>query len=172
MPSQIAWKSVPLFLVVLSLLTCTDAGASHLPDNRQTCGVPTRVSVITSTVVEESGGPSPGMQTRGSVGLHSHPNREIGAVRFWLPDTLETPWTAADKKLHFLACYSIVLTGRVSSGETVPGIVGAVALSVAKELWDLWFKIPPSHRGISKRDLIADAVGIGVAVVIIEWFGE
>ncbi|UCF77856.1 MAG: hypothetical protein JSW03_07005 [Candidatus Eiseniibacteriota bacterium] len=92
--------------------------------------------------------------------------------RFWLPDKLETSWGAPDKKVHFFACYSIVLTGRTSSGETGPGVVAAAVLSVGKELWDLWFKFPASHRGVSKRDLVADAVGIAAAVVVAEWLGE
>ena len=99
-------------------------------------------------------------------------SRDGGGSRFWLPDTLETSWTASDKKLHFLACYSIVLTGHVTTGEVTSGIIGAATLSVAKELWDAWLKAPASQRGASKRDLVADAFGIGVALAVVEWFGD
>jgi hypothetical protein len=87
--------------------------------------------------------------------------------RFWLPEALETGWLAPDKKLHFLACYAVVLTGELASDEVETGIVAAVVLSLGKELWDLWFKIPVSERGVSKRDLVADATGIVVGAVVV-----
>jgi len=93
-------------------------------------------------------------------------------ARFWLPDTLETGWLASDKKLHLLACYSIVLTGDAAADRLETGVICAVALSMGKELWDLWFKTPVSHRGVSTGDLIADAVGIGAGIFVVQAFGE
>jgi hypothetical protein len=160
-----------LSLVILTLLTCA-ARASDSPGRRPVPAVPTRVSAITGSILAESRELRLETQARETLRSGSLPERGIEGARFWLPDTLETSWTAHDKKLHFMACYSIVLTGRISSGETAPGVIGAAVLSVAKELWDAWFKMPPSRRGASTRDFVADALGIGVAVVIIEWFGE
>ncbi|MFH0777972.1 MAG: hypothetical protein V2A71_05000 [Candidatus Eisenbacteria bacterium] len=99
---------------------------------------------------------------------HSDEAIPIAPSRFWLPDSLETGWLAADKKLHVLSCYSIVLTGRVADDKVETGVAAAVALSLAKELWDLWFKVPQSQRGVSKRDLIVDAIGIVAGVTMVE----
>ncbi len=161
-----------LSVVTLSLFTFVAAAAPDSAASRRVSGVPIRVAIAWSEVAQESPGLPIETGVRRTPASRAVPEQQVGNSRLWLPDTLETAWTAPDKKLHFLACYSIVLTGRISSGETAPGVVGAVALSAAKELWDLWFKLPPSSRGVSKRDLIADALGIGVAVVTIEWLGE
>jgi hypothetical protein len=91
---------------------------------------------------------------------------------FWLPDSMETGWLARDKKLHFLACYSVVLTGDVVTDKLDAGVAWAAGLSVAKELWDLWFKTPASQRGVSRGDLVADAAGVVAAVIAVEAFGD
>ncbi len=95
-----------------------------------------------------------------------------GAAGFWLPDSMEAGWLARDKKLHFLACYSIVLTGEAATDRPVTGVVWAAGLSIAKELWDLWFKTPAADRGVSRGDLVADAAGIVAAVIAVEAFGD
>ncbi len=87
--------------------------------------------------------------------------------RFWLPDSLETGWMATDKKLHLLVCYSVVLTGEAATDDLGHGVVSAVALSLGKEMWDLWFKVPKSHRGVSRGDLVADAVGIALGIIVV-----
>lgn len=91
---------------------------------------------------------------------------------FWLPDSMETGWGARDKKFHFLVCYSVVLTGDLVTGEPDAGVAWAAGLSVAKELWDLWFKTPASQRGVSTGDLVADAAGAVAAVIAVEAFGD
>jgi len=91
---------------------------------------------------------------------------------FWLPDSMETGWLARDKKFHSLACYSVVLTGEVVTDELDAGVAWAAGLSIAKELWDLWFKTPASQRGVSMGDLVADAVGTVAAVIALEAFGD
>jgi len=91
---------------------------------------------------------------------------------FWLPDSMETGWLARDKKLHFLACYAIVLTGDLVADKPDAGVAWAAGLSAAKELWDLWFKTPASQRGVSRGDLVADAAGAVAAVIAIEAFGD
>jgi hypothetical protein len=85
---------------------------------------------------------------------------------------METGWGARDKKFHFLVCYSVVLTGDLVTGEPDAGVAWAAGLSVAKELWDLWFKTPASQRGVSTGDLVADAAGAVAAVIAVEAFGD
>ncbi len=102
-------------------------------------------------------------------GLSTRPG---GAPSFWLPDSLETGWRARDKKLHFLACYSVVLTGDLVTDRVDTGAAWAAGLSVAKELWDLWYKTPVSQRGVSMGDLAADAVGVVAAVIAVEALGD
>jgi len=111
-------------------------------------------------------GPPDGVQRQAGADL------EYRAPRFWLPDSMETSWLASDKKLHFLACYSIVLTGDAATDGLDTGVVWAAGLSAAKELWDLWFKTPASRRGVSRGDLVADAAGVIAAIIAIEAFGD
>jgi hypothetical protein len=108
----------------------------------------------------------------GDVQRQAEADPEYRASRFWLPDSMETSWLASDKRLHFLACYSIVLTGEAATDGLDTGIVWAAGLSAAKELWDLWFKTPASRRGVSRGDLVADAAGVIAAVIVIEAFGN
>jgi hypothetical protein len=143
-PDRVRWKILMVGLALVGSLTGSAAGA------------------LAGTGAREAG----------SITAVDYASVQSGSERFWLPDSLDTPWTASDKKLHFLACYSIVLTGRIGSDETGPGVMAASALSLGKEFWDLWFKDPESHRGVSKRDLVADALGIAAAILIVECFAE
>jgi hypothetical protein len=148
--------SVILFLAILA-----PGGASNASEVKPPSGINMPLALCGRPGVSE---PPPGPTNAGSL--------NINASRYWLPDTLETGWLASDKKLHLLACYSIVLTGEVAADRMEAGVIGAVALSLGKELWDLWFKMPRSRRGMSKGDLVADAVGIGVGILIVETFGQ
>lgn len=66
----------------------------------------------------------------------------------------------ADKVLHFLACYGLTITF-VLAGNWSIGVILAVILSIAKELFDQW-----SYGGFSWGDILADVIGILSALII------
>jgi len=92
------------------------------------------------------------------------------------PDSLQTtprldPWLAYDKVLHFGISCSLVLstqyvlenTLNVDRETALPaGVTVSAANGVVKEYWD-----KKTGSFFSKRDLIADAAGILVGVLII-----
>ncbi|NNF56796.1 MAG: hypothetical protein HKN04_01005 [Rhodothermaceae bacterium] len=93
-------------------------------------------------------------------------------------DTTETPrppdpWLGRDKALHaggsFLLTLSAqyVLTDKAgaSNGEALPFAIGsALTLGLAKEVMD---SQRPLHPHFSTRDLVADAVGVLLAVGVV-----
>jgi uncharacterized protein YfiM (DUF2279 family) len=90
-----------------------------------------------------------------------------------LPDTLRDPWLGRDKVLHaagsFLLTLSAqyVLTSKLDAEEStaVPISAGAAfSLGLAKEVADSRRPVRPLF---STRDLVADAVGVALAVGLI-----
>lgn len=157
---------VLLHVIALAGVTET-AGCPNDPQGRVGTGVARGANLLypgSSVFLREDVAP-PGAAGGGLAGAAAQPG---GATGFWLPDSTETGWLARDKKLHFLACYSIVLTGEAATDRPTTGAIWAAGLSIAKELWDLWFKTPVTRRGVSKGDLVADAVGIAAAVIAAE----
>ncbi|KPJ61257.1 MAG: hypothetical protein AMJ46_02875 [Latescibacteria bacterium DG_63] len=100
MSNQNVLKGALLSLGPLILLTCVSAGASTLRLHQTPSAFVTLVSGITNGTAEKSPGPGLEMQTSGTTGSDSRPSRGVEGGRFWLPDTLETSWTAPDKKLQ------------------------------------------------------------------------
>ena len=66
----------------------------------------------------------------------------------------------ADKVLHFLACYGVVITF-IAYGNHFSGVLTALLLSILKECYDQW-----SYGGFSMGDILADLVGIATALII------
>lgn len=66
----------------------------------------------------------------------------------------------ADKVLHFLACYGVTITFMLTGNWSI-GVIIAVILSIAKELFDQW-----SYGGFSWGDILADVFGIITALII------
>lgn len=66
----------------------------------------------------------------------------------------------ADKVLHFLACYGLTMTFILAGNGSI-GVILAVILSIAKELFDQW-----SYGGFSWGDILADVIGILSALII------
>ena len=100
----------------------------------------------------------------------------IPAAIFSTPDSLQTaldhdPWLAYDKVLHFGISCSLVLSTQyvleytldIDRETALPvGIAVSAANGIVKEYWD-----KNTGSFISRRDLIADAAGIMVGVLII-----
>jgi uncharacterized protein YfiM (DUF2279 family) len=100
----------------------------------------------------------------------------IPAALSSMPDSLQTkhnhdPWLAYDKVLHFGISCSLVLstqyvlenTLNVDRETALPaGVTVSAANGVVKEYWD-----KKTGSFFSRRDLIADAAGILVGVLII-----
>ncbi|MEP0546052.1 MAG: hypothetical protein ABJF88_03905 [Rhodothermales bacterium] len=111
-------------------------------------------------------------------GEHGSPLRAPAAVERVLPspvapDTLRDPWLGRDKVLHaagsFLLTLSAqyVLTSKLDTDEdtAVPIAAGsAFSLGLAKEVADSRRPVRPLF---STRDLVADAVGVALAVGLI-----
>ena len=66
----------------------------------------------------------------------------------------------ADKMLHFLVCYGLTMTFMLADNWSM-GVILAVILSIAKELFDQW-----SYGGFSWGDILADVIGILSALII------
>ena len=100
----------------------------------------------------------------------------IPAALSSMPDSLQTtpnhdPWLAYDKVLHFGISCSLVLSTQYVLENTLnidretalpAGITVSAANGVIKEYWD-----KKTGSFFSRRDLIADAAGILVGVLII-----
>ncbi len=85
---------------------------------------------------------------------------------FWLPPARESPWTAADKRLHAGLSAGLYVVLRATTHETDWSIAGAASAGAAKELHDAWMRPAGPRQGASARDLVADAVGIAAAALV------
>lgn len=83
------------------------------------------------------------------------------------------PWFAPDKAKHLGASFLLTLSGQYvlteklsfSEGEALPlAVAGAVFVGLGKEVYDR--HRPPDYH-FSRRDLVADALGIALGVAVI-----
>lgn len=84
----------------------------------------------------------------------------------------EGEWLAIDKEAHFACCYGGILTGEmleISARKSVAVVSTAALLNELVE-WKLGFWIPPEYRGISVKDIIVDAGGIVVGLLVVKYF--
>ncbi len=107
--------------------------------------------------------------------LYGHgPDVAAPAPRVLLPDTtLSDPWLGRDKVLHVTGSFLLTLSAQyvltsklaASEHEALPIAAGAaLSLGLAKEVAD---SQRPVHPLFSTRDLVADAVGVALAVGLI-----
>lgn len=89
---------------------------------------------------------------------------------FWLPPMSEGGFFAQDKLLHATISYSAGVTLRMSGASPAASLLAAGALGIAKELHDSWMRDPGPGQGASRRDLIADAVGVSLAAMAIHFW--
>ena len=76
---------------------------------------------------------------------------------------------ATDKLLHMLVCFSIMLTGNLVGGDLVNTLIVTTVVAVAKEYFDLLIRRSNTWKH-SLEDILADAIGAGLAILLIVLF--
>lgn len=80
--------------------------------------------------------------------------------KFWLAPEDEGGWLAEDKRLHASLSFSAAVGLRAAGASPGASLLGAAAIGVAKEAHDCLLRKPGPSQGFSRRDLVADALGI------------
>jgi hypothetical protein len=84
----------------------------------------------------------------------------VASRKFWLAPANEGGWLAEDKRLHASLSFSAVVGLRAAGSSPGASLLGAAAIGIAKEAHDCLLRRPGPAQGFSRRDLVADAVGI------------
>lgn len=71
----------------------------------------------------------------------------------------------SDKWKHFCVCFAVTAAGCLL-GHPWYGVGAAILAGVGKEAWDT---VRPKGTGWDWWDLCADAVGVGVALILFGW---
>ena len=92
----------------------------------------------------------------------SAPSASLPAAsrKFWLAPADEGGWLAEDKRLHASLSFSAAVGLRAAGASPRASLLGAAAIGIAKEAHDCLLRRPGPTQGFSRRDLVADAVGI------------
>jgi uncharacterized protein YfiM (DUF2279 family) len=90
-----------------------------------------------------------------------------GGTPFFLPLRSEGAWLASDRQLHFGACLAVAASLRVEGRPRAQSAAGALAVGVAKEIYDATLKPRHLGRGASRKDLAADLAGAVAGVLLI-----